>query len=191
MVQRTGSADNEEPQQINRKLPSQIEHTFQCTDVDEEISSDPDIVFAKVEVVGGDEEGRSTMIRLSLDDNWKGFFATRLFLKAIGEKYKGKEFPIDTDEWIGKQFKATIVHNQNDEKTKTYANIEEYNFDDMIEERKEGVESTEESKPINPTTEAVGNCECPKEEVKTEKDPNNANVDICVKCKKPVIAWDE
>lgn len=186
MVQTTGSADNEEPVQRDFKLPSQIEHTFQCTDVDEEISDDPDIVFAKIEVVGGDEEGRTTMIRLSLDDEWKGFFATRLFLKAIGEKYKGKEFPIDTDEWIGKQFKATIVHNQNDDKTKTYANIEEYNFDDMIETRKEG---TEEAKPVESTPSIDDPCKCGKEAVSVRNE--ELNMEICTKCKKPVIVWDE
>lgn len=130
MVKRTASGYSEEPEQKQFLLPSEKEHLFQVTDVDEEMSGDPDIVFIKCEVVGGDEEGRSLLQRLSLDDSFKGFFATRLFLKAIDEPYKGDNFPIDTENWIGRQFYATVIHNGK------YANIKEYNFEKKIEQFK-------------------------------------------------------
>lgn len=135
MVTRTASSTKDEPDQKSFDLPSEKEHLFQCTDVYDMSNkpqnfdiTDPDIVFAKLEVVGTEEEGRSLLNRLSLDDKWKGFFATRLFLKAISEEYKGDNFPIDTDNWVGKQFYATVVHKDK------YANIKEYNFEKMIEQ---------------------------------------------------------
>lgn len=134
MVRRTGSGDESEPEQKQFTLPTEKEHLFQVVDVDEVLDPDPDIVFVKCEVVGGEEEGRSLMIRLSLDDKWKGFFATRLFLKSISEPYKGVEFPIDSDNWIARQFYATVTHTKS--KDKTYANIKEYNFDKKIEQVK-------------------------------------------------------
>lgn len=126
MVKRNASG-NDEPEQRSYKLPSEKEHLFQVADIIEDIDSDPDIVHVKCEVVGGDEKGRTLLNRLSLDDEYKGFFATRLFLKAISEKYKGDNFPIDSDDWQGKQFYATVVHNDG------YANIQEYNFDKIVE----------------------------------------------------------
>ncbi len=181
MVQKSVKSDNEEPKQLSFQLPSEEEHLFQCTDVDEEMEDDPDIVYVKLEVVGGKEEGRTMMARLSLDDQWKGFFGTRLFLKAIKEEYKGDEFPIDTDNWIGRQFYATVIHNENKAKTKTYANVDEYNFEREVDQTapnpQKGVKDANE-------------CKCPIEEVKTEKDPNNADIDVCKKCKKPVMQWD-
>ena len=139
MIKRSASAQDE-PEQKQFDNPSEKEHLFQVTDIytqqdhpDGFDIDDPDIVFAKLEVVGGDEEGRTILNRLSLDDSWKGFFATRLFLKAIGEEYKGENFPIDTERWSGKQFYATVVHNpgKND---KVYANIKEYNFVKVVEQ---------------------------------------------------------
>ena len=129
MVQRNARGNDQEPEQKAFDNPSEKEHLFQVTDVLPDFSNDPDIVFAKCEVVGGDEEGRTLLNRLSLDDTWKGFFGTRLFLKAIGEPYKGTEFPIDTENWVGKQFYATVVHNGK------YANIKEYNFEKMVEQQ--------------------------------------------------------
>lgn len=131
MVKRTASA-KDEPEQQSFELPTEKDHLFQVVDIDEELDSDPDIVFVKCEVVGGEEEGRSLMIRLSLDDKFKGFFATRLFLKSIGCEYKGDNFPIWTDEWPGRQFYATVVHNKG-KNDKTYANIAEYNFEKMVD----------------------------------------------------------
>lgn len=137
MVKRTATANNEEPEQKAFELPSEKEHLFQVTDVytQEEHPegfkiSDPDIVFAKLEVVGGDEEGRTILNRLSLDDQYKGFFATRLFLKANGLEYKGDQFAIDTEEWIGRQFYATVVHKDG------FANIGKYNFEKVVEQFK-------------------------------------------------------
>ena len=131
MVRRTASG-KEEPEQATFELPSEKEHLFQVIDVLD--TDDPDIFLVKSEVVGGEEEGRSMLTRLSLDDSFKGFFATRLFLKAIGEEYKGDSFPIDTENWPGRQYYADIVHNKSKDGTKTYANIKEYNFEKRVEQ---------------------------------------------------------
>ena len=69
--------------------------------------------------------------RVNLDQSEKAFFFARLFLKAIGEPYKG-EFFVETDRWIGRTFFATIKHTES--KGKTYANISEYNFDKKVEQ---------------------------------------------------------
>ena len=146
MVKRAASAPEQEPEQAEYEKPSEGEHLFQVVDVREDIDDNPDIVHAKLEVCGGDEEGRTILNRLSLDDNWKGFFATRLFLKAIGQPYKGDNFPIDTNEWIGRQFYAEIVHNES--KGKIYANIKEYNFEKQVEQAVErGSEQSTTNKP--------------------------------------------
>lgn len=139
MVQRTIIAPDTEPEQSSFQMPSEdVEHLLQVVDVfdmdyeQNKFNLDMNTVFAKCEVVGGDEEGRSLLNRLSLDATWKGFFATRLFLKAIGEPHKG-EILIDTDKWIGKQFYATVVHNKSKD-GRTFANIDQYNLEKVIEE---------------------------------------------------------
>lgn len=130
MTKRQVSAPNTEPDQKEFKHPTQKEHLFQVVDFVK--NDDPNIELVKLEVVGGDEQGRSLLHRVSLDSTWNGFFTTRLFLKAIGLTYKG-DFEIDSDEWIGRQFYATVVHNEDKKTKKVYANIKEYNFDKMIE----------------------------------------------------------
>ena len=139
MVKRSYSnMGDTEPDQKEFKIPTEKEHLFQVVDVydinnnEYEFDLGPDDVCARLEVCGGEEEGRSILNRLSLDINWKGFFATRLFLKAIGEEYKGNKVDIDTNNWIGKQFYATVVHNQA-KNGKTYANIEKFNFEKVVE----------------------------------------------------------
>jgi hypothetical protein len=140
MVKRTVKGSEQEPEQMAFEMPSEKEHLFQVVDIFDfdyegnKFNLDPDTVIAKLEVCGGDEEGRTMLNRLSLDDGWKGFFATRLFLKAIGEEYKGDQFAIDTDAWVGRQFYATVKHAK--VKDKTYANIGEYNFDKVVEQVK-------------------------------------------------------
>jgi len=136
-MKRTCDMGNDEPDKIKYEIPSAKEHCFQVVDVFED-DKNQDIVFAKLEVVGGSEEGRSILHRLSLDIGFKGFFATRLFLKAIGEEYKGNKVDIDTDNWIGRMFYATIVHNGK------YANIDEYNFDKLIVQDKSKKSAPEE-----------------------------------------------
>lgn len=135
MVKRTYDLPEEEPEQSAFEKPSQKEHLFQVVDIftsaDEmgrKLKLDDNTVSVKCEIVGGDEEGRTLLNRLSLDENWKGFFFTRLFLKAIGQDYKGKALLIDTDLWCGCQFYATVIHNGE------YANIKEYNFDKIIKQ---------------------------------------------------------
>lgn len=135
MVKRSYNLPDDEPENKKFDLPSEKEHLFKVVAVYDENSEmavklkiDSDTVYAKCEVVGGDEEGRTLLQRCSLDENWKGFFLTRLFLKAIGEQYKGNGLEIDTDRWIGRQFYATVIHNGK------FANIDTYNFEKKVED---------------------------------------------------------
>jgi len=152
MVKRTVNAGDGEPEQGSFEKPSEGEHLFQVVDVFDQsydgnkFDLDSNTVIAKCEVVGGDEEGRSLLNRCSLDDTWKGFFATRLFLKAIGEPYKGQGLTIDTDAWVGRQFYATVVHNES--KGKTYANIKEYNFEKMVDNSGAPTKSEEQNADV-------------------------------------------
>lgn len=156
MVKRTYNLPEEEPEQQAFEKPSEREHLFQVTDIftsaDEmgrKLKLDDNTVSVKCEIVGGEEEGRTLLNRLSLDESWKGFFFTRLFLKAIDQDYKGKGLLLDTDMWAGCQFYATVVHDGK------YANIKEYNFDKKIEQYKP---------PVNP-----GGVKSPEEIVWDEK----------------------
>lgn len=136
MVKRTYNTDENEPESSNFKIPSEKEHLFQVTDINPAVTpsgEDDNIQVVKLEVVGGDEEGLTLLNRVKLDPNEKSFYFTRLFLKAIGEPYKG-QFEIETDNWIGRQFYATVKHTKSKDGTKTYANIAEYNFDKKIEQ---------------------------------------------------------
>ena len=128
MVKRKITTSNDEPEQRKFELPSEGEHQLQVVDLWTD-KADDNIIIVKLEVVG-EEEGRSILHRVNLDSEWKGFFLTRLFLKAIGEAYKG-EIEVDEDNWIGKQFFATIIHNVGNN-GKTYANIDEFNFDKVV-----------------------------------------------------------
>ena len=130
MTKRTVNLSNDEPEQKRFELPSEGEHQFQVVDKWNN-KNDSSIVLVKLEVSEGDELGRSILHRVNLDPDWKGFFLTRLFLKAIGEPYKG-EIEIDDDMWIGKCFYATIVHNLGNN-GKTYANIDKFNFEKVVE----------------------------------------------------------
>ncbi len=147
MARRTANSNDEEPEQTSFQKPSEKEHLLQVTDVyelgdcPEKLNiTDPDIVLAKLEVVGGEEEGRTMLHRMNINDTGKGFWATRLFLKAIGSAYKGLNFLVDTEEWPGKQFYATVKHNDG------YANIDEFNFEKLVEKAAEveGSEGTPE-----------------------------------------------
>lgn len=140
MVKRTYDLPEDEPNTKEFKIPSEKEHLFQVVDVftfdsefGEKLKLNIDTVAVQCEVVGGEEEGLSLINRCSLDNNFKGFFATRLFLKAIGEQYKGNALEIDTDRWVGRQFYATVVHNKG-KNDKIYANISNYNLDKIVEQ---------------------------------------------------------
>jgi len=144
MIKRSINAPDTEPEQKHFDLPSEKEHLLAVSDIftkDDEIGQklnlNDDTVSVKCEVSGGSEEGRTLLIRLSLDPEWKGFFATRLFLKAIGFPHKG-QIEIDTDEFQGKQFYATVIHKDG------YANVKEYNFEKMVEDRPTGVDGGED-----------------------------------------------
>jgi len=138
MVKRSYNMPEDEPNTKEFKIPSVKEHLFNVTNIytytdamGAKLKLDENTIGIECEVVGGDEEGRTLINRCSLDQDWKGFFVTRLLLKAIGEPYKG-DIAIDTDNWIGRQFYATVLHA--DHKGKTYANIDKYNFDKVIEQ---------------------------------------------------------
>jgi len=120
MVRKTVDAPETEPNSFQK--PSEAVHLFQVSDVWE--NSDG-TVTAKCEVAEGDELGRSLLHRVSLDEEWKGFFATRMFLKATGLPYKGNGILIDTDDWIGRKFRAQVVHDGK------YANIDDYDWDNL------------------------------------------------------------
>lgn len=132
-MKRSCNCPDTEPDQKKFDIVSEGEHLFQVVEVfdhDYDLNRfglDENTVLVKCEVVEGNDVNRSLLNRLSLDTNWKGFFATRLFLKAIGEPYKG-QFDIDTESWVGRRFYAVVVHNQV-ESGKVYANIESYNYD--------------------------------------------------------------
>lgn len=151
MVKRT--APDTEPEESAFEIPSEKEHLMQITDVNPLVNpsgEDPNIKIVKLEVVGGDEQGRTLLNRVNTDDQEKSFYFCRLFLKAIGEPYKG-EFDIESDRWIGRQFYATVKHSQS--KGKTYANIGEYNFDKKIEQQYQT--PVGETKKINDPAEIV------------------------------------
>lgn len=127
MVKRNMNCSDDEPQGKTFELPSVGIHSFRVVDVKEN-ENDPNLVLVKLEVCDGAEMGRSILHRVNLDVDFKGFFFTRLFLKAIGEQYKGS-FDVDTDMWLGKVFSATIKHSKSADGTKTYANIDKFEFD--------------------------------------------------------------
>lgn len=145
-MKRSYNTSDQEPEQKKFDRPSEKEHLFQVTDIidytteiGQKLGLDDQTVSVKVEVVGGDEAGRTMLIRLTLDDQHKGFFFTRMFLKAMGQDYKGK-IDVDTDFWCGLQFYASVKHNGD------YANIKEYNFDKKIEQIKKHIPGA----PIEP-----------------------------------------
>lgn len=128
--------DETEPQESNFKLPSEKEHLLQVTDIKPLVTpsgEDDNIQIVHLEVVGGDESGLTLLNRVNLNQDEKSFYFTRLFLKAIGEPYKG-QFDINTDNWQARQFYATVKHSKSKDGTKTYANINEYNFTKVVEQ---------------------------------------------------------
>lgn len=146
MVKRNATAPEEEPTQGNFKKPSEgIKHLFQVVDI---ISEDGDIVVVRLEVSGGKEEGRSVRHRVDCDPDGKGFWATRLFLKAVKEPYKG-EISIDSDNWIGREFRSDVVHNPDkNDASKVYANLGQYEYDEYDEQKKTDPKLVS---PTNPT----------------------------------------
>lgn len=134
-MKRSYHTEDKEPES-NFKLPSEGEYLFQVTDVNplvEPSGENENIQIAKIEIIGGEFEGISILNRCNLLQDEKSFYFTRMFLKAIGEPYKG-DFDIDPDRWVSRQFYATIKHTKSKDGTKTYANINEYNFDKVVEQ---------------------------------------------------------
>ena len=142
MVKRTYDFNDEEPESFRNELPSEGNHIFQVVDIFTsadgtgiKLNLGEDDISVKLEVAKGPETGLSLLHRLTLDENHKGFFATRLFLKAVGQPHKGKGITIDTDIWIGEQFQAYITHNKG-KNGKVYANIDTYILDDSYDPSK-------------------------------------------------------
>lgn len=129
-MNRHANAPDTEPEESNFKLPSEKEHLLQVVENWPD-DSDPDVIINRIEVVGGDENGLSLLHRVNINYQFKGFYYTRMFLKSIGEPYKGS-FDIDPDHWTGRQFYGVVVHNKSG--SKTYANIDAYNFDKKVEQ---------------------------------------------------------
>lgn len=128
---RHAKAGQEEPEESKFKLPPEAEYLMQVTDVNpimEPNGPSENLFRVHLEIVGGEQSGSTLLHRINIDYFEKSFYYCRMFLKAIGEPYKG-EFDIDPDRWVGKQFYATIKHNGK------YANIDEYNFDKKIEDQ--------------------------------------------------------
>lgn len=152
-MKRHVNASNEEPTESNFKIPSEREHLLQIVEVNSLITpsgEDENIQIVKLEVIGTEEEGLTLLSRININPEEKSFYFCRLFLKSISEPYKG-EFDIDPDNWVGKQMYATIKHTKSKDGTKTYANINEYNFSKLVEQVKApvnnnpgGVKSPEE-----------------------------------------------
>ena len=143
------SAPDTEPEESNFQLPSEdVEHLFQVVDYWQD-EKDASIVVARIEVVGGDENGRSLLHRVNCNDKDKGFYYTRLFLKAIGQPYKG-QFTIQEDNWPGSQFYASVKHNPG-KNNKTYANLDQYNFAKSVDNT---VRAAQAKAPADP--DAVG-----------------------------------
>ena len=141
-MKRNYNTEDTEPES-NFKLPTEGEYLFQVTDVNPLVEPDGEndnIQIAKIEIIGSEFEGTTILNRCNLDQEEKGFYFTRLFLKAIGEPYKG-QFDTDTDRWIGRQFYATLKHTKSKDGTKTYANIDQYNFAKVVEQYKPPVGS--------------------------------------------------
>jgi len=141
-MRRKVNMGNEEPKQF--EMPSEVEHLFRVMSAED----DSDIVSVKLEVISGDEEGRTMLHRVNLDNTWKGFFLTRLFLKAIAEEYKGEGVVIDSDNWLGREFSATVIHNKG-KNGKMYANIDKYNFLDAVSQEDSKPEGNSEDGPWN------------------------------------------
>lgn len=135
-MKRAYNTEDKEPIESNFRIPSEKEHLFQVVDinpVNTPSGFNEDIQVVKLEIVGGDEEGLSILNRVNLISEDRSFYFTTLFLKAIGEPYKG-QFEIETHNWLGRQFYATVKHTKSKDGSKTYANIDKYNFDKKIEQ---------------------------------------------------------
>ena len=167
MVKRTVTTSNDEPEQRRFELPSEGEHLFSVVDVWTD-KNDDNIVITKLEVAEGEELGRSLLHRVNLDSEWKGFFLTRFFLKAIGEDYKG-EIEVDSDMWVGRLFYASVIHNTGNN-GKTYANIDTFNFDKVPEQ------------PVNTPSFSQGEVEIKNEMTPEEKQKKIENNEL---------GWDE
>ena len=149
-MKRQYTTEDKEPES-NFKLPPVAEYLFQVTDVNplvEPGGENENIQVANIEIIGGEFEGTTLLLRLNLKHEEKAFYFTTLFLKAIGEGYKG-QFEIETDRWVSRQFYATIKHTKSKDGTKTYANIDIYNFDKKITQQfqaknPDGVKSPED-----------------------------------------------
>ena len=98
------------------RITSEGEHKFQIVDI---FSESEEKIVIKCESLS---EATSILYSVNISPDSKFYWLAKIFLKAIGEPYQG-EIMIDTDAWIGRQFKGKVVHTTKGDKT--YANIRE------------------------------------------------------------------
>lgn len=115
----------------SREKPAQGFYTFQITNFYEKNkegqyletkNGDPKVLVV-CEVVDDDSEvgkslAHSVIFYRPTSPSIKGIGMTRHFLKCIGEAWEG-DLSADPENWIGKRFKAEVVHNEG------YANLVE------------------------------------------------------------------
>lgn len=147
MVTKKVNCSNDEPIKTEFQNPSEGQHCFKVVEVFDsgslKFKLDDETVMVKLVVCEGDEKGRNIFHRLSLNSEWSGFFMTRLFLKAIGQNYKGN-IEINTSNWKDKKFFGTVIHNPSKDGKKIYANINDYNFEKTFAEIKQELSPEEE-----------------------------------------------
>jgi len=137
-MRKTVNMGDKEPEQMFLLPSENIFHIFSVVEIKEDTESNPDIIRAKLKVMEGEEAGRTILHRMDTDENSKVFWVTRLFLKAIGEPYKGTGISMDSDRWFGQELTATVTHSKDGK----FANISEYRFDE---------ETTSKAKDTTPT----------------------------------------
>lgn len=98
------------------------EYLFQVTDVKDSEKNDYSVI-AYCEVVGGEYEGKTVRYRLDTEGDF--LWLTKIFLKCLNLPHEG-EIDIDTEDWIGRQFRGQVKHNNG------YANIKKLIVDETL-----------------------------------------------------------
>jgi len=123
----------------NREKAPQGFYTFQITDYKEKDkegsfletkNGDPKIMAICEIVESQEDDGKSALLHVVFyrpdSKGVKGIGMTRHFLKCIEQIWEG-ELDADPDDWIGKRFKAEVVHSDG------YSNIVDIQGADQVE----------------------------------------------------------